>query len=915
MPLITLFFNLYLLQISMINYLNFSHPAKRLFVFFFLISVFQVSVIAQKVSISKPQSWVKLQEPDLKYILPESDISGGYYYLLVDKQENISEKSIYSRYAVKITNSQGVQYMSDISAVFDPHYQKVIFNHLRIIRQGQIIDKLSMNAIKTIQRESEMDRFSYDGRLTAIINLTDVRQGDIIDYSYTVTGYNPAMKGQYASELYFEYTLPVHRIHLRLLVPENLKLNFNYAGEKYLPTVSKSADLNEYVWKLDNIKSTVYEDNTPAWYDPSSRVSVTSFKTWKDIVDLFLPDYQVKESDLSKLKPELNEILKSKEIDKQVVEAIRFVQDHIRYLGFESGISAYIPNSPGVVLKRRFGDCKDKSLLLCAILKTIGVEARPVLVNMSGLYDESMLQPSPLAFNHCIVQVFFNNDYWYVDPTLSSQGGVCGTFYVPQYGEGLVLREGTEGLTNIDKPGNTKILSRSTFIIDSIGGNAILKVFSKYEGGQADVNRAFFESSSIDDINRYYIDFYDEAYPKITVDGNPAFQDDRENNIFSVEEKYLIKDFWSPVTSNKEKISCSFYPLTLRSLLITGATTKRKMPLALQYPADVTEQIEIMLPQTWSASPSGFEVENKAYSYSYTALHAGLKINLEYKYRAKLKHVDASEAEEILTGFNKIENESSGYTLTYDTNLAKSFRFSWLMGVIALISIAVSIYFAIKIYKTYNLKTQADSFMSEDIGGWLVLVAIGLVVSPFVVFYGIFTTPEFFDKKTIEVIYNQDTHDSLSWAFIIVAELIYNMANLVFIGLLLVLFFTRRAILPRLIIIFYAQTFIFRVIDYYLANVYLDINYPDNDSLKSVFQSLFGAMIWIPYFLYSKRVKNTFVFETTPKSAFPDYNQENTVSDDELTQSASQPDENAVKVNDISEPDNVTVEEKSVTLE
>jgi transglutaminase-like putative cysteine protease len=686
----------------MFIYLIFSHSAKRLIAFFVLISVLHVMAFAQKVSISKPQPWVALQEPDLNYILPESDISGGYYYLLVDKQENISEKSIYSRFAVKIINSQGIQYMSDISAEFDPHYQKVIFNHLRIIRKGQIIDKLSMNAIKTIQRESEMERFSYDGRLTAIINLTDVRQGDIIDYSYTVTGYNPAMKGQYASELYFEYSLPVHRIHMRLLVPEYLKLNFNYSGENHLPLVSKSAGQKEYVWKLDNIKSIVYEDNTPAWYDPASRVTVSSFNTWKDVVDLFLPDYQVKESDISKLKTELNEILKSKETDKQVVEAIRFVQDHIRYLGFESGISAYIPNSPEVVFKRRYGDCKDKSLLLCAILNTIGVEARPVLVNMSGFYDESMLHPSPLEFNHCIVQVFFKNNYWYVDPTLSSQGGECGSFYVPQYGEGLVLRDGTEGLTNIDKPGNTKILSRSTFIIDSIGGNAILNVFSKYEGGQADVNRAFFESNSIDDINRYYIDYYDEAYPEIKVDGNPTFQDDRGNNIFTVEEKYLIKDFWSPVINNKEKISCSFYPLTIRSLLQTGTSVKRKMPLAIQYPADITEQIEIMLPETWSARPTGFEVENKAYSYLYSTLHTGLRINLQYKYRSKLNHVDASDAEEILSGFDKILNESSGYSLTYDTNLGKSFRFSWLMGVLALISIAVSIYFAIKVFKIYN---------------------------------------------------------------------------------------------------------------------------------------------------------------------------------------------------------------------
>jgi hypothetical protein len=205
--------------------------------------------------------------------------------------------------------------------------------------------------------------------------------------------------------------------------------------------------------------------------------------------------------------------------------------------------------------------------------------------------------------------------------------------------------------------------------------------------------------------------------------------------------------------------------------------------------------------------------------------------------------------------------------------------------------------------------------MSEDIGGWLVLVAIGLVVSPFVVIYGIYNTPEFFDKKTIEVIFNQDVHDSLSWAFIIIAEMIYNMVNLVFIGLLLILFFTRRTILPRLIIIFYAQTFIFRVFDYYLANVFLNTDIPDNDSLKSVFQSLFAAMIWIPYFLYSKRVKNTFVFETTPKPAFPYYKQDNTIHSEEFTQTGFQPGYNAIKVNDISEPDNILVEEKSVTLE
>lgn len=74
-------------------------------------------------------------------------------------------------------------------------------------------------------------------------------------------------------------------------------------------------------------------------------------------------------------------------------------------------------------------------------------------------------------------------------------------------------------------------------------------------------------------------------------------------------------------------------------------------------------------------------------------------------------------------------------------------------------------------------------------------------------------------------------------------------------------------------------------------------------------------MIWIPYFLYSKRVKNTFVFETTPKTTFPDHNLDIADHDDELTQTGFQAGDNAVTLNEISEPDNVTVEEKSVKLE
>ena len=49
----------------------------------------------------------------------------------------------------------------------------------------------------------------------------------------------------------------------------------------------------------------------------------------------------------------------------------------MRYLGFELGTGAYAARPPDEVYARRFGDCKDKSLLLATMLRELGVEVVP----------------------------------------------------------------------------------------------------------------------------------------------------------------------------------------------------------------------------------------------------------------------------------------------------------------------------------------------------------------------------------------------------------------------------------------------------------------------------------------------------------------------------------------------------------
>jgi len=89
---------------------------------------------------------------------------------------------------------------------------------------------------------------------------------------------------------------------------------------------------------------------------------------------------------------------------QQAVERLlAYVQREIRYVAVEVGIGGYRPSAPEQVLARRWGDCKDKALLLVELLGAVGVDARLALVHASERGDIDAAFPAPDEFNHVVV--------------------------------------------------------------------------------------------------------------------------------------------------------------------------------------------------------------------------------------------------------------------------------------------------------------------------------------------------------------------------------------------------------------------------------------------------------------------------------------------------------------------------------
>src|SRR6185295_8080616 len=69
---------------------------------------------------------------------------------------------------------------------------------------------------------------------------------------------------------------------------------------------------------------------------------------------------------------------------ERLASLLRFVRDQVRYVAADTAIAGHRPTAPAEVLERKRGDCKDKALLLVAMLRAVDLEAYPALIHLGS---------------------------------------------------------------------------------------------------------------------------------------------------------------------------------------------------------------------------------------------------------------------------------------------------------------------------------------------------------------------------------------------------------------------------------------------------------------------------------------------------------------------------------------------------
>jgi len=190
-----------------------------------------------------------------------------------------------------------------------------------------------------------------------------------------------------------------------LWVPEKSTVHHKVFGD-IRGVESQEGDFRRFAWTARKLEPIIPEANMPYILDVVARVVVSTVPSWETFLqwEAALLREAFEESSAIRV---LARKLMPEGIDNQekIFRIHRYVQEEIRYeQDYENSIAGVKPHSAPVVFARRYGDCKDKTVLFIALARLGGVKARFAILRTTG--KGSINKEIPMQqFNHAIVYV------------------------------------------------------------------------------------------------------------------------------------------------------------------------------------------------------------------------------------------------------------------------------------------------------------------------------------------------------------------------------------------------------------------------------------------------------------------------------------------------------------------------------
>ena len=318
-----------------------------------------------------------------------------------------------SRHAVRILTAEGKE-GARVRATYDAGSEKVrSLQAWLILPSGEVKTYTKKQAVDAIIFGNARELYSEARQLLLL-----AKDDAVVDAVFAFESIIEEKSVNAETVWFFQDETPVEESTFTLNLPEGWSAESRLFNHD--PVAPTGTDRNP-TWALRQLPAAEPEPGGPprealaAWLAVSIRppagakaVTRQPYRTWPEVARRFAPLYDEAARPDPAIQAKAAALTAGANSSWERIRLLCRYAQQANYIAISLNAAeagGYIPRPASRVLPCNYGDCKDKTTLLRALLRSVNVESYP-LVLFSG--DASHVRPewpSPLQFNHCIIAI------------------------------------------------------------------------------------------------------------------------------------------------------------------------------------------------------------------------------------------------------------------------------------------------------------------------------------------------------------------------------------------------------------------------------------------------------------------------------------------------------------------------------
>jgi transglutaminase-like putative cysteine protease len=264
-----------------------------------------------------------------------------------------------------------------------------------------------------------------------IVIFPDLAVGDTIVLSTRSDVRASVFPGQYFHNVVFPRQLPLADSTLQIVAPKDLTLNVAVFGQGIEDRIVEEPGAIRHVISYRGSPRLADEPGATSPLERDARAFISTFKDYEELGRAYWEEaskHATVTPEIQALADEITTGITDKRAQAAAID--HWVKSHVRYVAIYLGSGRVVPNDAGIVLKNKYGDCKDQAALMTALLAAKGITSELVLINGGNTHTLDL--PATLAaLNH--VMIYLPEFDLYDDPTasFSSFGALSETYDKP----------------------------------------------------------------------------------------------------------------------------------------------------------------------------------------------------------------------------------------------------------------------------------------------------------------------------------------------------------------------------------------------------------------------------------------------------------------------------------------------------